>query len=119
MAWDKYAAIRHARDRAYSQSHHKCELFVKEAIIAGGVDIYPTPSAKDMGKALIKAGFYEVYGEPVAGDVAVIQAIPGHPDGHACIYDGQIWISDFRQKSLYPGESYRKAQPAFKLYRHY
>ncbi|EOV9617240.1 hypothetical protein ACN5LY_001812 [Cronobacter dublinensis] len=54
MAWDKYAAIRHVRDRAYSQSHHKCELFVKEAIIAGGVNIYPTPSAKDMGKALIK-----------------------------------------------------------------
>lgn len=58
MAWDKYAAIRHVRDRAYSQSHHKCELFVKEAIIAGGVNIYPTPSAKDMGKALIKEGFY-------------------------------------------------------------
>ncbi|WP_176220521.1 CHAP domain-containing protein, partial [Cronobacter sakazakii] len=94
-------------------------LFVKEAIIAGGVDIHPTPSAKDMGNALIQSGFYEVYGEPVAGDVAVINAIPGHPDGHVCIYDGQKWISDFRQRSLYPGDSYRRAHPAFKLYRHY
>ncbi|EPS2710087.1 CHAP domain-containing protein [Cronobacter turicensis] len=74
---------------------------------------------KNMGKSLIKAGFYEVYGEPVAGDVAVISSIPGHPDGHVCIYDGQKWISDFRQRSLYPGDSYRRAHPAFKLYRHY
>ncbi|EAW1173102.1 CHAP domain-containing protein [Salmonella enterica subsp. enterica] len=118
MSWDKYAAVAFARRNAYGESHKKCELFVKEAVIAGGINLAPTPSAKDMGPHLILAGFHQVYGEPVLGDIAVIQSIPHHPDGHACIFDGQQWISDFVQRTMYPGQAYRTLHPAFKLYRH-
>ncbi|KHG49778.1 hypothetical protein T636_A1500 [Enterobacter hormaechei subsp. xiangfangensis] len=33
------------------------------------------------------------------------------------MYDGTQWISDFVQKSMYPGPGYRKMQPSFKIYR--
>lgn len=78
-----------------------------------------TARAKDMGAALLDAGFYAVNGAPRKGDVVVIQPAPGHPDGHAAIYDGQNWISDFKQlHGLYPGPAYRSSQPPYKIYRH-
>ena len=51
------------------------------------------------------------------GDVAVIQPIPGHPHGHMCMYDGDHWVSDFKQRTLYPGESYRAQKPRYVVYR--
>lgn len=60
-----------------------------------------------------------VSGSPQSGDVAVIQPIPGHPDGHMSMYDGKEWISDFKQlHGLYPSQTYRTAQPSYKIYRH-
>lgn len=51
--------------------------------------------------------------------IAVINPFSGSMYGHACIYDGQgTWYSDFTQRSMYPGPGYRKAAPAFKIYRH-
>ena len=77
--------------------------------------------AKNFWRSLEKAGFSKVYGTPIEGDVAVIDALPGaHQNGHACIYDGSgTWYSDFKQNSLYPGPTYRKIQPKITLYRHY
>ena len=36
---------------------------------------------------------------PDKGDVAVIGRSKSHPYGHIAIYDGQKWVSDFKQKS--------------------
>jgi hypothetical protein len=119
MSWNKYAAVQYAKDHAYHESHRRCELFVKNAIIAGGLNIRPTPSAKDMGLALTQVGFQKVYGDPQLGDVAVIDSIINHSDGHVCIFDGAQWVSDFAQRTLYPGAAYRKMQPHVQLYRHY
>lgn len=119
MSWNKYAAVEFAKNHVYHESHHKCELFVKNAIIAGGLPIHGTGSAKNMGLTLTQVGFFKVSGEPQLGDVVVIQSISGHPDGHVCIYDGHQWLSDFAQRSMYPGAAYRKSRPAFQLYRHY
>lgn len=71
-----------------------------------------------MGRTLVNAGFRQVYDQPHAGDIAVIQNIVGHDSGHVCIYDGQQWISDFVQRSLYPGQAYRNIQPHYELFRH-
>jgi hypothetical protein len=67
------------------------------------------------------AGFVEVINPhtPMAGDVVIIQPITGHPDGHMAMYDGFIWISDFKQQhGLYPSEGYRTVAPPYKIYRH-
>jgi len=33
-------------------------------------------------------------------------------------YDGQQWISDFVQRSMYPGPGYRELHPHYELFRH-
>lgn len=119
MSWDKHRAVQHARGHAFTTSHHRCGKYVTEAIRAGGAHIYNTPLAKDMGAHLLAAGFRPVSGSPLEGDVAIIQPIPGHPAGHACIYDGHgTWYSDFKQRTMYPGDGYRTLRPSFQLYRH-
>ena len=55
---------------------------------------------------------------PQRGDVVVIQSIPGHPHGHMAMYDGEHWVSDFKQRTLYPGDSYRAYKPSYVVYRH-
>lgn len=119
MAWDIRNALNYARHHASAQSQGKCAHFVSEAIRAGGANLRNTPDAKNMGPNLMAAGFKRVYGDPKKGDVAVIQSIPGHSHGHACIYDGNgIWYSDFVQRTMYPGSGYRELKPEYQLYRH-
>ena len=92
---------------------------MRRAIEWGGVPLAHTPEARNMGTALEAAGFRQTDSAPQRGDVVVIQPAPGHPEGHAAIYDGQHWISDFKQlHGLYPGPAYRNAQPPYKIYRH-
>jgi hypothetical protein len=63
--------------------------------------------AKDFGGALNRLGFMDVTdewntqpgygGEP--GDVAVFQPANGsNPSGHAEVWDGTQWVSDYRQQ---------------------
>ncbi|MDI3428371.1 NlpC/P60 family protein [Enterobacter sp. V87_3] len=120
MGWKKDVAISHLRSHALGRSHHECATFTREAILAGGIRLDRTQNAKDYGASLLRAGFSEVLpgSTPLAGDVAVIQPYAGgNSSGHMTMYDGTQWISDFRQRSMYPGPGYRAAQPAFKIYR--
>lgn len=117
--WNANSTVSYARQHAGAHSQKRCAEFVSKAIRAGGANIHNTHYAKDMKSNLIAAGFHLVYGTPIKGDVAVIQPIPGHPWGHACIYSGSgVWYSDFVQSSMYPGKGYREIQPAYEIYRH-
>lgn len=120
MRWDKIDAVRYRQRHAEARSHGRCARYVREAIERGGITLQRTESAHNYGPSLRAAGFRDVTGSfPQIGDVVVIQPVSGHPDGHMAMYDGQIWISDFRQyNGFYPGQSYRNAQPAYKMYRH-
>lgn len=109
----------YAKSHAHSQSTGNCAHYVTEAIRSGGgLKIPNTHFAKDMGLTLVNAAFRLVYDQPHVGDVAVIQNIVGHDSGHVCIYDGQRWISDFVQRTMYPGQDYRNIQPHYELFRH-
>ncbi|MDC9768160.1 glycoside hydrolase family 24 protein [Proteus mirabilis] len=113
---------------------------MREAIEAGGIKIrIPAPrsgllaSACDYGpslveqgfkpienaKLIISAGIYSVSGQTI-GDIVVIERIPGkHDDGHIAMYNGQSWVSDFKQAyGIYPGKAYRAAKTPFVLYRY-
>lgn len=49
----------------------------------------------------------------------MIQGMPVHPHEHMAMFDGSIWISDFKQMhGFYPGDAYRTAKPPYKMYRH-
>ncbi len=118
--WDARAAANHVRLHAQIHSTNNCAMYVRKAIEAGGITISRTNSAKDYGYSLRQAGFVEVNdgGAPRAGDVVVIQAIPGHPHGHMAMYDGSHWVSDFVQNyGFYPGSAYRTAKPPYQIYR--
>ncbi|ARF51481.1 cytoplasmic protein [Pantoea stewartii subsp. stewartii DC283] len=121
MMWDVSKAVAHLRSHAFSASTGNCARAVREAIQAGGIRLTPTHSAKDYGARLESAGFRPLPDGmfPRAGDVVIIQPIPNHPHGHMAMYDGHLWISDFRQyHGYYPGPSYRTIQPPCKFYRH-
>jgi len=120
MSWNKQISVSYLRSHARPVSHSECAKFTRQAIEAGGIKLERTHHAKDYGAILLRAGFHEIpSGFPVlAGDVAIIQPYAGgNPSGHMTMFDGTQWISDFPQRSMYPGPGYRKMHPSFKIYR--
>jgi hypothetical protein len=118
MSWSPNEAVSYARRHAHVHTTHYCARAVAAAINAGGVRI-KSSNAENFEFSLRQAGFIQVYGDPRKGDVSVISPFSASIHGHVCIYDGQnTWYSDFVQRSMYPGPGYRKAAPAFKIYRH-
>jgi hypothetical protein len=123
MPFDKSKAAKHADAIAlpkYGNGH--CAHHVYEALDKGGLNAtgHPAP-AKDGGPTLIKMGFKTigtVAYTPELGDVAVFQAITGHPNGHMEIYDGKAWVSDFVQDDFYPSHSYEHARAQYAIYRY-
>ncbi|UII28980.1 glycoside hydrolase family 104 protein [Fulvivirga maritima] len=96
-----------------------CAKYVRLALEAGGMSTAGRPlSAKDYGPFLLKKGFVEVpIGDDKIGDIVVMESFKNNPDGHIQMYNGENWVSDFVQRTFYPGESYRNAQPKYKIYR--
>jgi hypothetical protein len=122
MVWSLENALRRLNSHAVGKSTGNCAAYTRQAINAGGIVLARTPSAKDYGPNLQAVGFEEVSPPPVsykAGDVVVIQSATGHPTGHMAMFNGEIWVSDFKQaKGLYPGEAYRKEKPVYRIYRY-
>lgn len=119
--WNKDAAVTYLQSHAEAGSTSNCAKYTRRAVGAGGITLEQTASARNYGGPLLSAGFYTVLSSahPLKGDVVVIQPITGHPDGHMAMFDGQIWISDFRQyHGFYPSQAYRNAHPPYKIYRH-
>lgn len=118
---DKAAA--YLTDNAQPKSQHECARYVRLAIQAGGCPTYFHPaSAKEYDVFLPKLGFKEIpitgY-KPVKGDIIVIkppQDQSGHEHGHIAMFNGKIWISDFRQRDMYGGSIYRKKGTDYHLF---
>jgi hypothetical protein len=122
----------------YRGSKGKCATFAREALAEDGIKI----ADKDHGTSAysyertLRMGKYgfDVVADvdpgvdfppppsqkytPEAGDVVVIQAIPGHPDGHMAMYSGTRWISDFKQERFWPHHDYDMAKPHYVIFRH-
>lgn len=122
--YDVDKATIYLTEHANSQSQHECARYVRKAIQAGGCPTYIHPaSAKDYDAFLPKLGFEEIsitdY-HPVKGDVIVIkppQHAKGHEHGHIAMYNGEKWISDFKQRDMYGGNIYRKKGTKYRLFR--
>ena len=117
-------AIATLNARAQDCSSGKCATFVRIALQAGGINTSDRPastvSAKNYGPYLLKKGFNLVNPNgytPVAGDVAVFDGFSGHPNGHIEMYNGNQWISDFKQNYFTPGPAYRKPPDPYQIFR--
>lgn len=108
---------------ALTRSVHKCARYVREAFEAAGLSTSDRPAsgaAGDYGPYLMRHGAQAVEVDasyqPKAGDTAVFEKTAQHPYGHIEVFDGERWVSDFRQQGFSP---YRDAAttPAFQVYR--
>lgn len=122
--YDVDKAITYLSEHAQSSSQHECARYVRLAIQAGGCPTYLHPaSAKDYDVFLPKLGFAEIsitgY-KPAKGDIIVIKPTKnkaGHDHGHIAMYNGEQWVSDFKQRDMYGGSIYRKKGTEYHLFR--
>lgn len=102
-----------ASGTSLTKSIGRCALYVRRALQKAGFPVRPQASAymyhtrgelKRLGFKMIGTSSDTNY-KPIKGDIAVCNAIKGHPHGHICVYDGDRWVSDFKQRrmSVYGG----------------
>ena len=107
---DIYKAIEHLRKNAHATTLHRCATYVKKALAAGGLPYLSGSNGVDVG-----AHYEREYGYKrvnlkqegknfigmMPGDICSI-SVYSHNMGHACMYDGYKWISDFKQANCIP-----------------
>ncbi len=132
---DKAAQYLDAHKEA--KSKRRCAHYVVNAITnsaGGGQPMRRAAEAKNSGPNLEAAGFRVVASgpdpkgtgddrfpagyTPQKGDVAVIQPYKGgNTAGHMTMFDGKNWVSDFQQRGMYSGPTYRAKGPPYRIYR--
>lgn len=122
--YDIDKAVKFIEDHAKEKSIGRCAEYVRLAIEAGGIPIpEPRPhDAKDYGPKLTEMGFTKVDTQnyqAMKGDIAVLQPPSGQKSGHLQMFNGEIWVSDFRQvrPGIYPGPQYREEKVAYEIFR--
>ena len=114
---------------AHQSSTGWCGRYIWLALKAGGLGQVGSHAGKDYGPYLLNNGFSPVpqtgY-QPQPGDIGIIQPYSGgNPAGHAEGWNGNQWVSDFKQPyypnsaggGVYPGYNYRLHQPSYTIYR--
>ncbi len=99
-------AAKSASRAALGRSIGRCALYVRRALQAAGYSFTPQPSAYQYAHGtLASAGFVKIKNDgyvPQVGDIAVFNRTAKNPHGHIQIYDGNQWVSDFRQPKFSP-----------------
>lgn len=91
----------------------KCAKYVADALQSAGYKFNRQPSAYMYHTNGMLSGMgFECIGrtnsQPQPGDICVINRFSGHPHGHICMFNGQQWISDFKQRTPVP---YKEGAP--------
>lgn len=101
-------AVKHLRKNAQPKPVRLCAGYVRQAITAGGVPTFiRPPMASWYSWYLPMIGFGQVDVDnlstytPQKGDLVVFGSTSRHPYGHIAMYDGNQWISDFKQRSIF------------------
>ena len=92
------------------KSRTMCAGYVIRAMWRGGCPIGLLP-AYAYNKTLPQMGFKEISVKcykPMKGDISVLPSNKHSPFGHIAVYNGNKWISDFEQLSIFPGKAYRE-----------
>ena len=117
--WSPEAAARYATEKAEKKSVGMCALYVRKAIIAGGIPLYVGGDAWSYKYTLPILNFHQVGKETVqeVGDIVVFQPIGGRKYGHIAIWNGKQWVSDFKQRNLIVHSDYLNDGCEYAIYR--
>jgi hypothetical protein len=117
--WSPEAAARYATEKAEKKSVGMCALYVRKAIIAGGIPLYVGGDAWSYKYTLRIVNFHQVgkKSEREVGDIVVFQPIGGRKYGHIAIWNGNQWVSDFKQRNLIVHSDYLDDGCEYAIYR--
>jgi hypothetical protein len=117
--WSPEAAARYATEHAEKKSVGMCALYVRKAIIAGGIPLYVGGDAWSYKYTLPILNFHQVgkMSEREVGDIVVFQPIGGRKYGHIAIWNGKQWVSDFKQRNLIVHSDYLDDGCEYAIYR--
>lgn len=117
--WCPEAAARYATEKAEKKSIGMCALYVRKAIIAGGIPLYVGGDAWSYKYTLPILNFHQVgkKSEREVGDIVVFQPIGGRKYGHIAIWNGKQWVSDFKQRNLIVHSDYLNDGCEYAIYR--
>ena len=117
--WSPEEAARYATEHAEKKSVGMCALYVRKAIIAGGIPLYVGGDAWSYKYMLPILNFHQVgkKSEQEVGDIVVFQPIGGRKYGHIAIWNGKQWVSDFKQRNLIVHSDYLKDGCEYAIYR--
>ena len=120
--YDIEKAVEHLNKQAKNKSESNCALFVRQAINAGGIfGLRGHAMTYYNEKKLEIAGFTKI-GDDInsielkKGDIVAFAAVKGHSYGHIAMWNGEQWVSDFKQKSFWVAPQYEK-EKKYVLYR--
>ena len=111
-------AVDYITNHAESESKCSCAGYVMRGMWRGGCPIGLLP-AYGYSKTLPQMGFKEVSTKnytPQRGDISVVPSNSSHPFGHIALYNGQQWVSDFKQNHILPSKAY-KASGKYQIFR--
>lgn len=108
-----------AQSKNEEDNHAKA---IRLALKSGGMNTTGHPVlSKDYGPFLIKAGFDTVSTvnyQPKPGDIRVIQPYPnGEASGFMDMFDGHIWIAEYKETGFWPTPGYEKNKPKYQIFR--
>ena len=117
--WSPEAAARYATEHAEKKSVGMCALYVRKAIMTGGIPLYMGGDAWCYKYTLPILNFHQVEkkSEREVGDIVVFQPIGGRKYGHIAIWNGKQWVSDFKQRNLIVHSDYLKEGADYTIYR--
>lgn len=117
--WSPEAAARYATEHAEKKSVEMCALYVRKAIMTGGIPLYMGGDAWCYKYTLPILNFHQVgkKSEREVGDIVVFQPIGGRRFGHIAIWNGSQWVSDFKQRNLIVHSDYLNDGCEYAIYR--
>ena len=117
--WDGEEAARYATEHASKKSVGLCAMYVRKAMIAGGIPLYQGGNAWHYKYMLPILGFKEIdkKEERRVGDIVVFQPIGKRRFGHVAIWNGKQWVSDFKQRSIIVHSDYTKKECEYAIFR--
>lgn len=117
--WNAEEAARYATDNASKKSVGLCAMYVRKAMIAGGIPLYQGGNAWHYKYLLPVLNFEEIdkKKEKKVGDIVVFQPIGQRRFGHIAIWNGRQWVSDFKQRSIIVHSDYTKKECEYAIFR--